>query len=74
MKRLFDGVATALVTPFNQNGINYSTYDKLYDFQVNNGIKTLVLLGTTGESPTISMQERKEFLSYAIRNNYKKVK
>lgn len=55
---LFQGVATALITPFTDNGVNTDTLKELINFQIDNGIKGLVMLGTTGENPTISDAER----------------
>lgn len=74
-KLIFEGAATALVTPFKEiteNGekksvINYEESKKLIDFQINSGIKALVLLGTTGEAATLSETERTEFLEFAIK-------
>ena len=55
---LFEGVATALITPFTDNSINIATLKKLIDFQIAGGVKGLVILGTTGENPTVNDDER----------------
>jgi len=53
------GAITALVTPFTKNGgVNYDKLAELIDFQIANGADGIVLLGTTGESPTIKEEER----------------
>ena len=60
-KCVFTGVATALVTPFNQDlSINYGMLEKLIEFQIKGGVDALVLCGTTGESATLSDQEKLE--------------
>lgn len=64
-KPLFSGVCTALVTPFSGNKVNYTMLSKLLERQLNNDIKAIVLAGTTGESPTLSDQEKIELFRYA---------
>ena len=55
---LFSGVCTALVTPFLENQINFPMLEVLINRQINAGIQTLVLAGTTGESPTLTDEEK----------------
>lgn len=55
---LFSGVCTALVTPFLDNRINYPMAEQLLRRQLDAGIRTLVLSGTTGEAPTLSDEEK----------------
>lgn len=62
MVNLFDGVSTAIVTPFKNNMIDYEALEKLICNQVDSNIDSIVLLGTTGESPTVSFKERKELI------------
>ena len=57
-KPLFTGVCTALVTPFLDGKINYSMLEKLLKRQMNAGVKAIVIAGTTGESPTLSDEEK----------------
>lgn len=64
-KDVFRGLATALITPFTEDGIDYKSYGELIDFQIDNGANALVVLGTTGESATIDEGERRELISYA---------
>ena len=64
-KDVFTGCATALVTPFTEKGIDYDSYGKLIDWQIEKGANALVVLGTTGESATIDEFERIELISYA---------
>lgn len=67
MKPIFKGAATALITPFNDNGIDYESFGKLIDWQINEGIDALVVCGTTGESSTLTHEEHEEVLSYAVK-------
>ena len=55
---IFSGVCTALITPFLDNKVNYPLLEQLLRFQVENGIDAVVLSGTTGESPTLSDEEK----------------
>ena len=53
------GVGTALVTPFDKDGrIDFSALEKITDYSINNGVDFLVVLGTTGESPTLDEAEK----------------
>lgn len=62
---LFSGVCTALITPFLDNKINYPILEQLLRRQIDAGIKTVVLAGTTGESPTLSDEEKIALFSRA---------
>lgn len=62
---LFTGTCTALVTPFIDNQVNYSMLEKILQFQIDSGIHTIVLCGTTGESPTLSDKEKISIFRHA---------
>lgn len=57
-KALFYGTCTALVTPFRNGKVNLSMLETLIDRQLDAGVETIVLCGTTGESPTLSDKEK----------------
>ncbi len=58
---LFKGTGTAIITPFTtDNEIDYTSLKKILSSQIKNGIDAIILLGTTGESPVISIEERKK--------------
>ena len=59
-KVLFTGACTALVTPFIGGQVNYPMVERLLQRQLDAGIRTVVLGGTTGESPTLSDKEKLE--------------
>ena len=62
---IFKGVGVALVTPFMENGsVDYNGLQKLINFQIENGTDYLVVQGTTGESATLSANEKKAVLDY----------
>ena len=62
---LFTGVCTALVTPFLRGEVNYPMLDRLLQFQLDAGIRAIVICGTTGESPTLSDTEKLELFRRA---------
>lgn len=64
-EKVFFGSACALITPFKDGKIDYISFEKLIEFQIRNGTDALVVLGTTGEAPTISEEEREEIVSFA---------
>jgi 4-hydroxy-tetrahydrodipicolinate synthase len=66
MKR-FEGVYTALVTPFNKDSsIDEEALRKLVDFQIEEGITGILPMGTTGESPTVTHEENLEVIKIVI--------
>lgn len=67
MKGFFHGSATALITPFDENGVNYDVYGQLIDYQIENGTDALVLLGTTGEPSTMTFEEERVLMQYAVK-------
>lgn len=66
-KCLFTGVATALATPFNENGINTEEFQKFIQFQISSGVDSLVVCGTTGESSTMTKQEKIDAITCVIK-------
>ena len=66
-KSIFKGVATALITPFQDGKIDYSALKNLIEFQIKSGIDALLINGTTGESATLSECEKRELISFAVR-------
>lgn len=75
MEYLFKGLSTAIVTPLNsENKVDYSAFKKQIDRQILCGATALVFLGTTGESSTISLLERKEIVSFAVKYVNKRCK
>ena len=66
----FNGTGVALVTPFKKEGeVDYSALEKLVEFQIQNGVNYLVVQGTTGESVTLTDQEKISVLQFVIEIN-----
>lgn len=63
-KKVSSGVVTALVTPLKNNEIDWSSLEKLVDFQVKNGVDGFVINGTTAESPNLSLKEVKDIYNF----------
>ncbi|MBR5767455.1 MAG: 4-hydroxy-tetrahydrodipicolinate synthase [Clostridia bacterium] len=62
---VFKGAATALITPFSGDGIDYDALGKLIDWQIEKGIDGLVIAGTTGEGSTLTDEEHRQVLSFS---------
>src|SRR5438132_654637 len=63
---MFRGTFTALVTPFRNGGVDFAVFEKLVETQIAAGITGLVAVGTTGESPTLTHDEKHEVIQHAI--------
>ena len=64
-KTIFEGAATAIVTPLTEKGVDYEQFGRLIDWQIEGGIDALVICGTTGESSTLGDQEHVDVLQFA---------
>ena len=74
MKSLFSGSCTALITPFLNNGeIDYETFGKLIEYQIENETKALVICGTTGEGSTLTVEEKLHLFDVAVKKTRKRV-
>lgn len=70
MNNIFTGSGVALVTPFTKDfQIDFEALERLVEFQIDNGTDFLVVQGTTGESPTLSKEEKAEVLNEVIAVN-----
>lgn len=66
-KVLFKGCGTALITPFTNDGVDFEELRKLIEFQILEGIDSLIICGTTGESSTMSLEEKKSVIEFSIK-------
>ena len=65
-KTVFQGVATAIITPMTAEGVDYERYGKLIDWQIAEGVQAIVAAGTTGEGSTLSDEEHRAVLKYTV--------
>lgn len=72
-KTVFRGIATALITPFNDEGIDYEQFGRLIDWQIESGINALVVCGTTGEASTLTDDEHRDAIAFAAKRANGKV-
>lgn len=66
MTGFFQGVATALITPFYENGVNFDAFGEMIEYQIENGTDALVILGTTGEPATMTEEEKDAVMRYSV--------
>jgi 4-hydroxy-tetrahydrodipicolinate synthase len=72
---MFKGTGTALITPFNEDyNVDYDDLKKNINFQIGGGVDAIILLGTTGESPVISVEERRKIIDTGIQTAAGKTK
>ena len=71
---IFTGMATAIVTPMAQDGsIDYEALGRFIEFQIENGINALVVMGTTGENATIEPEDQKKVIAYTVEKVAKRI-
>ena len=63
---IFRGAATALITPLNESGIDFSAFARLIDWQIAKGVAALVIAGTTGEGSTLTDEEHRAAVRFAV--------
>lgn len=67
-------VATAMITPFDDNGaINYEVAERVIEHLISNGTDSIVVCGTTGETPTLSIEEKRAFIDFTIKKVNKRI-
>src|SRR6056297_654628 len=78
---MFQGVGTAIITPFinriegsvTKTEVDYNALERFTEFQIENGINALVVLGTTGEAPAVDEVERRRIVEHVVRVNNNRV-
>lgn len=64
---IFEGMASAIITPLNEKGIDYELFAKLIEWQIAEGIDGLVVCGTTGEGSTLTDEEHKSAIEFMVK-------
>ena len=68
-KILFQGCGTAIATPFNEEGVNLKEFAKLLEEQIEQGVDAIIVCGTTGESATMTEEERLQTIECAVKTS-----
>lgn len=63
---VFTGAATAIITPFKNGEIDYESYERLVEWQIESGISAIVVAGTTGEGSTLTDKEHKDIIKFTV--------
>ena len=75
MRHLFTGAGVALITPFNEDkSVDFDALKRLIEDQIAGGIDYLVVMGTTGEPPTLSDAEKKQVVRFIVNQNAGRLK
>ena len=72
-KIIFKGCGTAIVTPFDENGVNFEEFGRLIEDQIQNKVEALIVCGTTGEASTMTKEEKEATIKFAIEKVNKRV-
>ena len=70
---IFEGMATAIVTPMTATDIDYEALGRFIDFQIESGINAIVVMGTTGENATIEYSQQKDVIRFTVERVAKRV-
>ena len=69
-----NGILTAMITPFTDNGVNFEEFGKMIEYQIEGGTDALVVLGTTGEPATMTGDEKTETIKFAVKKAAGRIK
>lgn len=73
-KIIFKGCGTAIITPFTKdNQVDYDAFKKMLEFQVENGADCIIVCGTTGEASTMTTDEKKKTIEFALKTINKRI-
>lgn len=70
---IFKGSGVAIVTPFNENSINFEAFGRNLDWHVNNGTDAIIVCGTTGEASTMSQDEQEQAIKFTVEKINKRI-
>ncbi len=71
---MFHGIYTALLTPFKNNEVDYISFGKMVEWQINSGVQGLVIAGSTGEGQSLALEELIQLLETALKINQGRIK
>lgn len=70
---IFKGSGVAIITPFNEKGIDFNKLEELLEWHVKNNTDAIIICGTTGEASTMSEEERKETIKFTVEKINKRI-
>lgn len=73
LRETLKGTGVAIVTPFKNHDVDYEALERLINFHISNGVEYIVSLGTTGEVPVLSKQEKKQISRFTVEKINKRV-
>ncbi len=65
-KKIFEGSGVAIITPFNEKGINYDKFEELLEWHIAEGTDAIIVCGTTGESATLTLDEHRALIKFCV--------
>lgn len=65
-KQIFTGSGVAIVTPFNEKGVDFDKFEQLIEWHIKEGTDAIIVCGTTGESATLPMEEHKALIKFCV--------
>lgn len=71
--KMFEGSGVALITPFKNNEVDYKRLGEIIDWQIEEGTDSIIICGTTGESATMTDEERKSVIEFAVKRTNKRI-
>lgn len=71
--KMFEGSGVALITPFKNNEVDYNKLGEIIDWQIEKGTDSIIICGTTGESATMTDEERKSVIEFAVKRTNKRI-
>ena len=74
MRGFLRGSATAMITPFTEDGINFDCFERMIEYQIEGGTDALVVLGTTGEPATMTDKEKEALMRLAVQKAQGRIK
>lgn len=66
---VFKGVGVALITPFDENGVNFDAFGKIIENLIENKADALCVCGTTGEPSTMTKEEKNATIDFAVKKS-----
>lgn len=65
-KKIFEGSGVAIITPFNEHGVDYDKFGELIEWHITQGTDAIIVCGTTGESATLPIEEHKALIKFCV--------